>query len=136
MRKFFAAVLILVSSTAYSETVDVKYRGRLDLKPFQCKDTVSSFVRRICYDEQQKYMLIDLQGTWYNYCGIDSRTVASLISAESVGRFYNSHIKGTGKDGPFDCRTHRVPVYNDGCDRNCVALGRLLASFATSETRR
>jgi DNA-binding NarL/FixJ family response regulator len=29
-------------------------------------------------------------------------------SAPSVGRFYNEYIKGTGQDGPFDCRTRTV----------------------------
>jgi hypothetical protein len=25
--------------------------------------------------------------------------------------YYNANIKGTGKDGPFDCRTHAKPTY-------------------------
>jgi hypothetical protein len=28
-----------------------------------------------------------------------------------VGRFFNANIKSTGKDGPFDCRTHKIPTY-------------------------
>lgn len=28
-----------------------------------------------------------------------------------MGRYYNANIKGTGKDGPYDCRTHKVPQY-------------------------
>jgi KTSC domain len=42
----------------------------------------------------------------YHYCEIDAGTVSSLLGAESMGRFYNTSIKGR-----FDCRTHRVPAY-------------------------
>jgi hypothetical protein len=28
-----------------------------------------------------------------------------------MGRYYNANIKGSGSDGPFDCRTHRAPKY-------------------------
>jgi hypothetical protein len=36
---------------AHAETVNVKYRGPVDLRPFQCQDvTRSSLVRRVCYD--------------------------------------------------------------------------------------
>ena len=31
--------------------------------------------------------------------------------ADHPARFYNTNIKGTGKNGPFDCRTHKVPTY-------------------------
>jgi hypothetical protein len=51
-------------------------------------------------------MLIDLSGTWYHYCDIDSGTVSALLSADSMGQLYNQSIKGR-----FDCRTHQVPSY-------------------------
>jgi hypothetical protein len=101
--------LSITASTA--ETVDVKFRGPVDLKPFVCTDTVSSFVNRVCYDKAQSYMLILLSTTWYHYCEIGERTVGELLAADSKGRYYNANIKGTGKDGPFDCRTHKVPTY-------------------------
>jgi len=108
--RIIAALLLLeLGATAQAEVVDVKYRGLVDLKSFTCADTVSSFVNMVCYDKTNSYMLILLKDTWYHYCEIDERTVASLISADSVGRYYNASIKGTSKDGPFDCRTH-MPV--------------------------
>lgn len=94
-----------------AEIVDVKYHRPVDLKPFVCTDTKSSFVNRVCYDQTEKYMLILLNTTWYHYCEIGAGTVSSLIMASSVGSYYNANIKGSGKDGPFDCRTHRVPNY-------------------------
>jgi hypothetical protein len=45
-------LLLLLSAPAHAETVDVKYRGPVDLKPFVCRDTVSSLVNRVCSDEK------------------------------------------------------------------------------------
>jgi hypothetical protein len=49
--------------------------------------------------------------TYYHYCEISKATVDALLSTESHGRYYNPNIKGTGKDGPYDCRTHKMPGY-------------------------
>ena len=56
-------------------------------------------------------MIVLLDKTYYRYCEIDRAVVSGLEGAMSMGRFFNEHIKGTGSDGPFDCRTHRVPSY-------------------------
>ena len=101
-----ACLSLCLASAVLAETVDVKYRGSVDLRPFVCVDTVSSFVNRVCYDEAKSYMLIQLKSTWYHYCSIDAGTVASLKSADSKGRFYNANIKGH-----FDCRVTPPPSY-------------------------
>ena len=99
--------LLSIAGLASAETVNVKYRGGVDLKPFKCESiTRSSLVNRVCYDAPESYMIINLQGTYYHYCEIDSGTVSQLLQAESMGRHYNQFIKGR-----FDCRTHRVPAY-------------------------
>jgi hypothetical protein len=99
--------LLVCTSAASAESVYVKYRGEIDLTPFDCTDiTRSSFIRRVCYDRRNEYMLISLNGTFYHYCEIDADTVAFLLNAPSMGRFYNANIKGN-----FDCRIHRVPHY-------------------------
>jgi hypothetical protein len=95
------------TSPRHAETVQVKYRGQVDLRPFKCTDvTQSSIVRRVSFDKTNSYMLINLGGTYYHYCEIDGGTVSSLLAADSIGSFYNSTIKGR-----FDCRTHRIPTY-------------------------
>ena len=71
----------------------------------------SSFIRRVCYDKAEAYMLINLSGTWYHYCEIDPGTVEKLLTAKSAGRYFNDSIKGTGQSGPYDCRSRRVPPY-------------------------
>jgi hypothetical protein len=102
----------LVTTQASSETVDVKYRGLVDLKPFACTDTPrSSFIQRVCYDKSQSYMLINLKGIYYHYCEMPAATFDAFAAAPSMGQFYNQYIKGSGSDGPFDCRTHKVGAY-------------------------
>jgi hypothetical protein len=104
--------IMLVTTAGRSETVDVKYRGSVELKPFACTDTPgSSFIQRVCYDKTEGYMVIDLRGTYYQYCDLPSDTFSAFVNAASMGQFYNKVIKGNGSDGPFDCRTHRVPIY-------------------------
>jgi hypothetical protein len=101
------AAIVLFASRLHSEVVQVKYRGAVDLRPFSCSDTArSSFVKRVCYDKANNYMLINLSGTYYHYCAIDYGTVSALLAAVSMGRFYNKNIKGR-----FDCRVHQVPGY-------------------------
>jgi len=105
-----AIVLFLFTAEVRSETVDVKYRGPVDLKTFECRDiNRSSFIQRVCYDKPQSYMLISLKGTYYHYCELPAVTYDALMGAPSMGQFYNQNIKGSGSDGPYDCRTHRVP---------------------------
>jgi hypothetical protein len=102
-----AGASCLGASLAAAESVYVKYRGEVDLKTFDCTDIArSSFIRRVCFDRRNEYMLISLNGTFYHYCEIDSGTVSSLLSAPSMGGFYNTSIRGQ-----FDCRIHRVPAY-------------------------
>jgi KTSC domain len=107
-----ALFLLLFTAEVRSETIDVKYRGPVDLKTFECRDTQrSSFIQRVCYDEPQSYMIINLKGTYYHYCELPAATYDALMVAPSMGQFYNQNIKGNGSDGPYDCRTHRVPNY-------------------------
>jgi hypothetical protein len=113
MIRFILAVFTAVLSTSVSaETVNVKYRRVVDLTSFACTDTPrSSFIQRVCYDKAHSYMLINLRGTYYHYCELPVATFDAFVTAPSMGQFYNQNIKGTGSDGPFDCRTHKVPAY-------------------------
>jgi hypothetical protein len=69
-------VLLLLTAEVRSETVEVKYRGTIDLKTFDCRDiNRSSFIQRVCYDKAQSYMIIALNGTYYHYCELAHRFV-------------------------------------------------------------
>jgi hypothetical protein len=93
---------------AQPDNVQVEFRGEVELKPFVCSDiSENSFVKRVCYDQSNQYMLINLNGRYFHYCEIDQGTVAGLIGAQSPSQFYTGNVKGN-----FDCRTHRVPAYD------------------------
>jgi KTSC domain len=111
IRTATALLAFLFSAEVGAETVDV--RGPVDLKTFERRDTNrSSFIQRVCYDKAQSYMIINLRGTNYHYCELPPTTFDGLMGAPSMGQFYNQNIKGSGSDGPYDCRTHRVPAYS------------------------
>lgn len=93
-----------------AETVQVKYSGFVSLDAFTCADIKeSSDVSRICYDKAERYMLIQLKKTYYHYCEIDAATMDNLQRTSSKRKFFETHIRGSGMDGPFDCRTHPIP---------------------------
>lgn len=95
---------------AWAETVQVKYHGPVVLDAFSCTDvSEASDVTRICYDAQQRYMVIRLRSTYYHYCEVDAAAVQALQKAGSKRRFFETRIRGSGSDGPFDCRSHPVP---------------------------
>lgn len=106
------ATYLVATSSVNAETVDVKYRGPVDLKSFDCQSVSrSSFINRVCYDRGNQYMVIQLKDTYYHYCELPKVTLDALMSASSMGRYFNANIKGSGKGGPYDCRTHKVPSY-------------------------
>jgi len=64
---------VLASHRTSAESVDVKYRGTVNLAPFSCTDAErSSFIKRVCYDKANQYMLIRLNGVYHHYCAIDA----------------------------------------------------------------
>jgi KTSC domain len=112
IRAATAIIVLLFTAEVRSETVNVKYRGAVDLKTFECRDiNHSSFIQRVCYDKAQSYLIISLKGTYYHYCKLPPITFDGLMAAPSMGQFYNQNIKGAGSDGPYDCRVHQMPTY-------------------------
>ena len=78
-----------------AEIVDVKYRGQVDLAPFNCEwVTRSSVVGRLCYDSKERYVIVDLGGTYYHYCEVPPEIVSDWHKADSMGRYYNAEVKG------------------------------------------
>ena len=101
------ALGIGAAMTVQAETVMVKYRGPVDLAPFTCEFVQrSSLVQRLCYDNREQYVIVNLNGTYYHYCEVPASVVAAWRSADSMGRYYNQNVKGR-----FDCRVNRVPAY-------------------------
>ena len=110
MRFIILSALLLICQAATAETVQVKYHGLISLDAFACEDVKeSSDVSRVCYDKAERYMVIRLKTTYYHYCEIDAATVKGLEKASSKRQFFETRIRGSGADGPFDCRTHPIP---------------------------
>ena len=107
MKKLLLILLLSFGFTAssYAESVYVQYRGTVSLDNFDCEKTRSSFVNRICYQQQNNYVLVSLSGTYYQYCRVPYSTVNRWLNSPSKGSFYNSNIKGG-----FDCRYGGVPA--------------------------
>jgi hypothetical protein len=104
------SALVFASQLATAETVQVKYHGAVALDLFACTAvSEGSDVSRICYDKAERYMVIQLKATHYHYCEIDASTVQGLLQASSKREFFQTRIRGSGSDGPFDCRTHPIP---------------------------
>lgn len=101
---------IAVPIYAQAETVDVKYRGPVDLASFDCKLIErSSLVTRVCYLGKESYLVVRLKKTYYHYCDVDAATVRNFLAAASMGRFYNASIKDSGTGGKFSCKDKRPP---------------------------
>ena len=110
MRFIILSGLVLMCQVAAAETVQVKYHGGVSLDAFACADVKQSGdISRICYDKAERYMVIQLKTTYYHYCEIDAATVQSLQTASSKRQYFEARIRGSGVDGPFDCRTHPIP---------------------------
>ena len=108
VRILLAAALAVAAGAADAERVYVKSRGEVDLAPFRCEalGRRSANVRRLCYDEQEKYVLVSLKGIWYHFCGVPPATVNSWKKAASKGRYYNDNIREN-----FDCSVTSAPAY-------------------------
>ena len=84
-----------------------KYRGAVDLKPFKCETIYqSSVVKRLCYDAEEGYVVVNLNGTYHHYCEVPAYVVSGWRASNSMGDFFNKNVKGH-----FDCRVNRVPAY-------------------------
>jgi hypothetical protein len=102
MRALIALSVVLAatwSTLASAETVQVKYRGPVDVSRFDCQSGASSVVWRTCYDAKNRYLLVNLKGVYYHYCGIPAGVVAAWRGSDSLGRYFGANVKGQ-----FDCR--------------------------------
>jgi hypothetical protein len=111
MRTFMhAAILFLTFSAASAgaRDINVKYQGVVNVDSFECTEIDrSSFIHEICYNAPTEYLLIQLKSTFYHYCSLNSEVYDELMSAPSMGKFYNANIKGN-----FDCRLFGAPDFN------------------------
>lgn len=110
LRYSLGLLLLAVCQLASAETVQVKYHGPVPLDSFACATVKDGGdIARICYDAKERYMIILLKATYYHYCEIDAATVGGLQAAPAKRQYFEARVRGSGSDGPFDCRTHPIP---------------------------
>ncbi|EAQ47720.1 hypothetical protein MED193_21044 [Roseobacter sp. MED193] len=98
------AAVLVIPTTIAAEVVEVKYTGLVDLLGYECADTASSFVNRICFSHEKLHLVVLLKSTYYAYCGVDPRIAQDWVTYGSKGVFYNLYVKGR-----FDCREQQLP---------------------------
>ena len=104
------AALLAACSTG-TGTVTVKYRdSKVDISSplFEPLDRQGdSLVREAWYDQSNRYMVINLKGTNYHYCGFPLGQWQELRRAASMASYYEVYVRGS-----FDCRLVYVPAYD------------------------
>lgn len=66
----------------------------------------SSFIGAGWYDPSEEYMILDLNGTYYQYCNLPEEVWEEFKYADSLGKYYNASIKGD-----YSCQGISVPEY-------------------------
>ena len=107
MRIRLALGLIIISHVACAEVVSVRGRGEIDLRAFVCEYLSNSAIRRVCVDQDNQYMIVQLGSFFFHYCGVDTHQAYALIHAERPSKFFASEIKGR-----FSCGKGGWPQYN------------------------
>lgn len=104
----FAIATLALCLSALAESVEVKYRGPVNISSFNCPTLkASSFVNRVCYHQATGYMIVKLRDTYYHYCDVGPSLFKDFIDAPSLGRFYNNAIKGRS----YACQGKELPTF-------------------------
>ncbi len=86
----------------------VQYGGEIDLAPFQCTDiSQGSRISRVCYDAENKYLLIRVGQTYHQFCEIEAGTATRFLASPSLDHFFESIIEDS-----HGCRPENVPKYD------------------------
>jgi hypothetical protein len=109
-RLAFILALLFTAPWEAAEIVDVRDRGAVDLKPFDCQDiTRSSVISRVCYDTDSRRMLVQRHAVYQQYCDLPKDTLDAFLSAPSMGWFFKANIEGADGSMPYVCQTDKVP---------------------------
>ena len=106
----FIIALLFAVPWEEAESVDVRYRGPVNLKSFDCQDiTRSSLIERVCYDETNRHMIVRHSAVSDHYCELPKGVVDAFLNAPSMGQYFNANIAGTAKSGPpYDCGARKA----------------------------
>ncbi len=92
-RLLILAILLFSVTGAHAETIQVKFLGPVDLSNYKCPNIKpDGDVRRICFDEVKKHLIVKLDRTYYNYCNMTWDVVTKWISSPDLGDHYRNYI--------------------------------------------
>lgn len=109
IRSLNALLLLLLCIGANATTLKVKYLEtplNVTMNGFENFRKNSSVIYDSWYDKKNNYLILNISGTNYHYCGFGSTEWSYFKNAESLGRNYIQNIKGR-----FDCRQIPPPTY-------------------------
>lgn len=79
--------------------VPIKYGDPIDVSEYESIDTSrSSFIEDANYDADNEHLILDLNGTNYEYCDVPEDVWEEFQDADSLGSYFNAEIKGN-----YDC---------------------------------
>ena len=110
----FAMALLFTAPWQEAETVDVRNWRLVDLTAFACQDvTRSSVISRVCYDEANRYLLLQRNGVYDHYCELPKAARDALLNAPSMGQYFSANIRAPGLEasGPYHCAPHKAPSH-------------------------
>jgi hypothetical protein len=101
--------LFIFCINANATTLQIKYLDtpvNVTKNGFENFTKQSSVIFNSWYDRKNNYLIINVNGTNYHYCGFGSHDWKSFKKSVSLGRHYIQNIKGR-----FDCRIFPLPKY-------------------------
>ena len=108
-RLAFILAFLLTAPWEEAETVEVKDRGTVDLKSFDCQDiTRSSLINRVCYDAEGRRMLVQRHAVYRQYCDLPQDTIDAFLNAPSMGQFFKANIERADAATPYACLPDRA----------------------------
>ena len=108
-RLAFIIALLFAAPWEEAESIDVRYLGPVNLKPFICQDiTRSSLIERVCYDEANRHMVVRHSAVHDQYCELPKGVVVAFLNAPSMGQYFKANIAGNDKSGPYDCGARKA----------------------------
>ena len=107
MRHPLALLVLLLPSAAQAELVEVRGRGEIDLRHFVCDVVPNSAIRRVCYDEANRYMVVLFGGSVFlQFCDIEPQKVYGMIHAGRPSKFFAEEIRRR-----YSCSSGNTPRY-------------------------
>jgi len=105
IRSVATAHALLWTAPVVTEKVEIIGRGTIDLAPFACTDTPrSSIVQRVCYDEARRYLLVNIRGSYRDYCELPAAIFNAFVAAPSMGQYYRQNIAASDPEGAVNCQ--------------------------------